>query len=257
MGARRRRVRRDDRRLRRPRASSCRWPRCRAGSRPCSAGYDLIRSGAAGDLIVDPCPPARSRATPTPAGRSIPARAARGWTGARTAATSSAGTRVASPRWSPLARLAPGRLHGPDGHGDVRLPGRALLAHLWMSLRDPCDRRERAGPLHVRRHRRRGRRQRLRRRRHHPRRPASKPCIATSGSSGRTPRGTGNAPYFTPRLPAQVADLALAIRDGRPPAIGGEDGLRGGGDGAAARRSWESDTVVNLADFAAAGVGAR
>lgn len=66
-----------------------------------------------------------------------------------------------------------------------------------------------------------------------------------------------HAPYFTHGFAAQVRDIAEAIRDGRPPAIGGEDGLAAVAMATGARRSWETDTVVNLADFAAAGVGAR
>jgi predicted dehydrogenase len=55
-----------------------------------------------------------------------------------------------------------------------------------------------------------------------------------------------DAPYFRRAFRAQVADLAEAIRDGRPPAIPGEDGRAAVAMALAARRSWETDSAVRL-----------
>ena len=56
-----------------------------------------------------------------------------------------------------------------------------------------------------------------------------------------------DVPYFRRAFRAQVADLAEAIRDGRPPAISGADGRAAVAMATAARRSWETDAVVRLA----------
>jgi predicted dehydrogenase len=55
-----------------------------------------------------------------------------------------------------------------------------------------------------------------------------------------------DAPYFRRAFRAQVSDLAEAIRDGRPPAISGEDGREAVRMATAARRSWETDSVVRM-----------
>jgi predicted dehydrogenase len=55
-----------------------------------------------------------------------------------------------------------------------------------------------------------------------------------------------HAPYFRKAFRAQVADLAEAIRDGHAPSISGEDGREAVRMATAARRSWETDTVVRL-----------
>ena len=61
-----------------------------------------------------------------------------------------------------------------------------------------------------------------------------------------------DAPYFRRAFRAQVADLAEAIRDGRPPAISGDDGLAAVAMATAARRSWETGSVVRLEEPALA-----
>ncbi len=55
-----------------------------------------------------------------------------------------------------------------------------------------------------------------------------------------------HAPYFRRGFAAQVRDLVEAIRDGRPPAIGGEDGLIAVAMATGALRSWRDDTVVRF-----------
>jgi predicted dehydrogenase len=55
------------------------------------------------------------------------------------------------------------------------------------------------------------------------------------------------APYFRRAFHAQIADLALAIRDGRPVAIGGAEGRAAVAMALAARQSWETDTSVRIA----------
>jgi predicted dehydrogenase len=55
-----------------------------------------------------------------------------------------------------------------------------------------------------------------------------------------------DAPYFRRAFRAQVSDLAEAIRDGRPPAISGEDGREAVRMATAARHSWETDSVVRM-----------
>lgn len=54
------------------------------------------------------------------------------------------------------------------------------------------------------------------------------------------------APYFRRAFHAQVADLALAIRDGRPVAIDGGEGRAAVQMALAARQSWETDTSVPI-----------
>ena len=55
-----------------------------------------------------------------------------------------------------------------------------------------------------------------------------------------------NAPYFRRAFRDQVADLAEAIRDGRPPAITGADGRAAVAMATGARRSWETNSVIRL-----------
>jgi predicted dehydrogenase len=55
-----------------------------------------------------------------------------------------------------------------------------------------------------------------------------------------------HAPYFRRGFAAQVRDLLEAIDDGRPPAIGGEDGLIAVAMATGAIRSWREDVVVRL-----------
>lgn len=59
-----------------------------------------------------------------------------------------------------------------------------------------------------------------------------------------------NAAYFRRGFAAQIGDLAEAIRDGRPPAVTGEDGLAAVAMATGARRSWETDSVVRLEELA-------
>ncbi len=54
------------------------------------------------------------------------------------------------------------------------------------------------------------------------------------------------APYFRRGFAAQVRDLVEAIEDGRPPTIGGEDGLAAVAMATGALRSWREDIVVRL-----------
>jgi predicted dehydrogenase len=55
-----------------------------------------------------------------------------------------------------------------------------------------------------------------------------------------------HAAYFRRGFAAQVRDLVEAIDDGRPPAIGGEDGLIAVAMATGAIRSWREDVVVRL-----------
>ena len=55
-----------------------------------------------------------------------------------------------------------------------------------------------------------------------------------------------HAPYFRRGFAAQVRDLVEAIDDGRPPAIGGDDGLIAVAMATGAIRSWREDVVVRL-----------
>jgi len=54
------------------------------------------------------------------------------------------------------------------------------------------------------------------------------------------------APYFRRAFRNQVADLAEAIRDDRPVAIDGVEGRKAVDMALAARRSWETDTTVRM-----------
>jgi len=55
-----------------------------------------------------------------------------------------------------------------------------------------------------------------------------------------------DAPYFRRGFAAQLADFAEAVRDGRPPAIGGADGLAAVAMATGALRSWRDDALVRL-----------
>ena len=55
-----------------------------------------------------------------------------------------------------------------------------------------------------------------------------------------------HAPYFRRGFADQVRDLVESIRDGRPPAIDGEDGLIAVAMATGAIRSWREGTVVRL-----------
>ena len=55
-----------------------------------------------------------------------------------------------------------------------------------------------------------------------------------------------HAPYFRRGFAVQVGDLVDAVRDGRPPAIGGEEGLAAVAMATGAIRSWREDIVVRL-----------
>jgi predicted dehydrogenase len=55
-----------------------------------------------------------------------------------------------------------------------------------------------------------------------------------------------HAPYFRRAFAAQLADLAEAIRDDRPPAIGGAEGLAAVAMATGALRSWREAIVVSL-----------
>jgi len=59
-----------------------------------------------------------------------------------------------------------------------------------------------------------------------------------------------NAAYFRRGFADQIRDIAEAIRDNRPPAIGGDDGLAAVAMATAARRSWETDSVVRMESLA-------
>ena len=55
-----------------------------------------------------------------------------------------------------------------------------------------------------------------------------------------------HAAYFRRGFAAQVGDLVDAVMNGRPPTIGGEDGLAAVAMATAALRSWREDAVVRL-----------
>ncbi len=55
-----------------------------------------------------------------------------------------------------------------------------------------------------------------------------------------------HAAYFRRGFAVQVGDLVEAVRDGRPPAIGGEEGLAAVAMATGALRSWREDIVVRL-----------
>ena len=55
-----------------------------------------------------------------------------------------------------------------------------------------------------------------------------------------------HAPYFRRGFADQVRDLVESIRDGRPPAIDGNDGLIAVAMATGAIRSWREGTVVRL-----------
>ena len=55
-----------------------------------------------------------------------------------------------------------------------------------------------------------------------------------------------HAPYFRRGFAAQVRDLVEAIEQGRPPTIGGADGLAAVAMATGALRSWREETVVRL-----------
>lgn len=55
-----------------------------------------------------------------------------------------------------------------------------------------------------------------------------------------------HAPYFRRGFADQVRDLVEAIRDDRPPAITGQDGLIAVAMATGALRSWQSDAIVRL-----------
>ncbi len=55
-----------------------------------------------------------------------------------------------------------------------------------------------------------------------------------------------HAPYFRRGFADQVRDLVEAVRDARPPAITGEDGLIAVAMATGALRSWQEDAVIRL-----------
>ena len=63
---------------------------------------------------------------------------------------------------------------------------------------------------------------------------------------GPTTTWDEHAPYFRRAFAAQLRDLAEAIRDDRPPAIGGAEGLAAVAMATGALRSWREDVVVRL-----------
>ncbi len=55
-----------------------------------------------------------------------------------------------------------------------------------------------------------------------------------------------HAPYFRRGFAAQIRDIVEAVRDGRPPAIDGNDGLQAVAMATGALRSWREDRLVRL-----------
>jgi predicted dehydrogenase len=75
---------------------------------------------------------------------------------------------------------------------------------------------------------------------------ASEPAFRDERFVGPRTTWDEHAPYFRRAFRAQVADFAEAIRDGRAPSISGEDGREAVRMATAARRSWETDSVIRL-----------